>query len=204
MRPPGCSRCLHAIVCFAGAALASPTLRAQSSDSTHSPLVFMAGVTMQAPKDVNGKPQCTDLGLPCETPRTMPDFGLTVEAAWIALDNLLLVADGSIYGNSWVDNTGTNQMNRVRAVLGGFRLRTDRLQPWHDGQRMRAFAQLLAGSEVSTVVPTRTAVQPGIGIEVETSHPQLRVRAQLDYRWTQGGPRNLSTDRFLLGAVLVP
>lgn len=183
------------------------TAQATRADTLHSRFDVAAGIAINAPKDVNQRPLCTDLGLPCLTPRTFPDFGLLLQVAAYPLAHIALVGEASMYANAW-DTVSTTtiadaRLNHVNALLAGPRLTTGVLHfTKKDTQGFRAFAQVLVGEERSTVVPTRFAVQPGAGIDARLSNPNMWVRVSGDYRSTRGGPRNLSTERFMAALVV--
>ncbi len=107
---------------------ASGAARAQRVDSAaFARLSVGLGVTIGGPADVNQRPKCTELGLPCETPRTMPDFGLVLQGAIRANAHATLVVEGSLYDNNWVDNSGAAAVNHVAALMAGPRLATNTL-----------------------------------------------------------------------------
>ena len=162
------------------------------------------GVTIGGPADVNQRPQCKELALPCETPRTMPDFGVVLQGAIRANAYAALVVEGSLYENNWVDASGGAAVNHVAAWMAGPRLATRTLTyaTRKDTTRFRVFAQLLAGDEASTVLPTRFAVQPGAGFDGKVRWTSAWVRIGYDYRYTRGGPRNLSGSRIQLAVVV--
>jgi hypothetical protein len=171
-----------------------------------------AGIFMAAPRDVNLRPLCTELALPCGSPRTFPDFGLALQVAAYPIDHVALVGEASMYDNRW-DTVTVNRVNsrdglrynRARALLLGPRLTTDLLHlTSQDTLGFRAFAQMLVGPEASTVISTRIAVQPGAGVDCRLKYPGAWVRVGVDYRSTRGGPRNLSTSRWMVALVAAP
>lgn len=186
-----------------------------SADQIRSRFDVAAGVTFNLPKDVNQRPLCTELGLPCLSPRTFPDFGLMVQAAAYATQHLALVAEAGTYANRW-DTVSTTSIadrreNHIGALLAGPRLVTGLIHltslfplASKDDHGFCAFAQLLVGEERSTVAPTRFAFQPGAGIDFRLSNPSMWIRVTGDYRSTRGGPRNLSTGRTMAGLVVRP
>ena len=201
-------RPLHSMVLMLSAFGA---LGAQRVDAT-------LGVTLNGPADVNVRPKCVELALPCISPKTVPDAGIVLQGAVRATDNVALVAEASSYDNEWVP-VGSNRStaNHVNAALAGIRLSTGvrvlafgqratmralSYRPRADTTRYRAFVQLLAGPEASTVVPTRTALQPGIGVDGKLGWAPGWIRVSYDYRYTRGGPRNLSGGRVLCGLVM--
>lgn len=198
-----------AAICVIGGAFASAQLVAQAvPPEDERPTADIAfGVTMNGPKDVNRPPRCTELALPCLTPRTFPDFGVAVQAAAHIGQHAAIAAEASTYVNRWDTTAAVGaplpRSNHATALLAGPRLTTGlRHLTSTDKQGYRAFAQVLAGTEASTVLPTRFAVQPGAGVDVHLSAPGLWIRVSGDYRWTRGGPRNLSGSR-VLGALVV-
>jgi hypothetical protein len=163
------------------------------------------GVAMNGPADVNQRPKCTELGLPCLTPRTFPDFGFVAQAGISVLEYAGLVAEASTYNNSWfTTSSDVATINHVGAVLVGPRVTTGTrtLRWYNDTTRFRAFAQVLGGSETSAVLPTRFALQPGAGVDGQLRWSRTWIRVAYDYRFTRGGPRNLSGSRVLFGFAL--
>src|SRR5262249_25631560 len=152
---------------------AASVLGAQTTatDSAATRFDVAAGVMMTTPKDVNQRPQCDALGLPCESPRTFPDFGLVVQAATAVQPHVALVGEVSMYVNRW-DTVAVNPVNEPRenharalragprVMTGFFRMaslshpmtRLNNKEPGKVGYRV--FAQLLAGYEASQVAPT--------------------------------------------------
>jgi len=188
--------------------VASRSLDAQvsRSDTTHTVIDAALGLTFNGPADVNQRPHCDELDLPCNTPKTFPDFGVALQLALRATAHIAIVAEVSDYANMW-DTVGVgrsaNRDNNTVGLLVGGRAMTPRLYfAGKDSLGFVLFAQLLGGSESSTVVPTRFAVQPGIGFDARLSHPGLSGRWSIDYRSSRGGPRNLSGPRAMLGLVL--
>ena len=113
-----------------------------------------AGFTMQTPADVNLRPQCVELSLPCGTPRTFPDFGVALSSAVSLGGGAALVGEASIFDNAWYSSLtrAGKESNVVRLLLGGIRL--SMVPPAVGGQKakgVRLFGQVLAGSEWSTV-----------------------------------------------------
>ena len=188
--------------------VASHPLDAQGSrsDTTHTVIDAALGLTFNGPADVNQRPVCDELNLPCNTPKTFPDFGVALQLAVHAAALLAVVAEVSDYANMW-DTVGVdrsaNRDNNTIGLLAGARVMTPRLYfAGKDSLGFVLFAQLLGGSESSTVVPTRFALQPGIGLDVRLSHPGLSGRWSIDYRSSRGRPRNLSGPRAMLGFVM--
>jgi hypothetical protein len=206
--------------CLAAITVAcAPTLGAQAADSAATRFDIGVGITMTTPKDVNQRPQCDELGLPCQSGRTFPDFGLAVQAAVTVLPHLALVTEASSYTNRWdtvaVNPVDEGRQNHVRALMAGPRVMTglyhgtslsDRTSPSRFNTLgtigYRAFAQVLVGREASDVAPTRFAIQPGAGVDVRLSYPDTWFRVTGDYRATRGGPRNLSTARAIVALVV--
>jgi hypothetical protein len=204
-----------------GMAACTSTLGAQTTtaDSAATRFDIAAGIMMTTPKDVNQRPQCDALGLPCESPRTFPDFGVVVQAAFAVQSHVALVGEASMYANRWdtvaVNPVDERRENHARALLAGPRVMTgffhmaslsrpmshlNNKEPGKVGYRV--FAQLLAGYEASQVAPTRFAIQPGAGLDVKLSYPSTWLRVSGDYRSTKGGPRNLSSGRAMVGLVV--
>jgi len=188
--------------------MSSHSLDAQlsRSDSTRTLIDAAIGLTLGGPADVNQRPLCDELNLPCNTPKTFPDFGVALQLAVHATSHVAVVAEVSDYTNMW-DTVGvgrdTQRESNTVGLLLGARAMTPRLYfAGKDTLGFVLFAQLLGGSESSPVVPTRFAVQPGIGFDARLSHPGLWGRWSADYRSTRGGPRNLSGARYMFALVM--
>lgn len=212
---------MFSTMCLVAAAACADTLGAQAfaPDSGATRFEVAAGAIATLPKDVNQRPQCDELGLPCQSPRTFPDFGWVVQGAVTTLPHVALVGETSVYFNRW-DTVAVNVVDRARenrawAFLAGPRVMTGFLHMTSLSERSgfvgakelgkigyRVFGQLLAGPEVSNVAPTRLAIQPGAGIDFKLSYPGAWLRVAGDYRSTHGEPRNLSTGRAMLALVV--
>jgi hypothetical protein len=188
--------------------VSSRSLAAQASqpDGTRTLMDAAIGFTMSGPADVNQRPLCEQLNLPCNTPKTFPDFGVALQLAVHATSHLAVVAEASDYTNMW-DTVGVGRAaqreNNAVGLLVGARATTPVLYfTLKDTVGIVLFAQVLGGSETATVVPTRFALQPGIGVQGHLPHPGFWFRESFDYRWTRGGPRNLSTVRAMFALVV--
>jgi hypothetical protein len=190
-------------LCMAGFA----TARAAGQDRTtaaETPRVDVAaGFTMQTPADVNQPPQCQILSLPCLTPRTFPDFGLSLSAAGYLDHGVAIVGEADLFDNTWYTSATKEgkQDNVVRLVLTG--VRGSVVPPAVGGRKaqgVRLFGQVLAGYAWSSVQAGRAAVQPGAGIDAKLSGgPTIRI--QVDYDIVAGTVRNLSGSRVFVGLV---
>src|SRR5262249_42436866 len=115
-----------AVMSTAGAGVLGAQTTTPDSAATRFDIVV--GVMATLPQDVNQRPQCDALGLPCESPRTFPDFGLVVQAAVAAAPRFALVGEASMYTNRWdtvaVTPAGQARENHARALLAGPRVMT--------------------------------------------------------------------------------
>jgi hypothetical protein len=183
--------------------LGAPSIRATGRRVHAGARIEIAtAMTLQTPPDVNLPPRCDALGLPCGTPRTFPDLGLTLSGGAQLSELFSVVGELSAYANLWHSSPTPDgdEINHVRAVLGGVRFRTPPL--WTGGQKpfaMRLFAQLLAGSESSSVTTRHSAIQPGMGADFYAGF--FTLRCQMDYRFVPAGDRDLSAARFAVGLV---
>ena len=179
---------------------------AQSNDVTIPPpprIELTLGVSMQTPADVNVRPLCEQQGFHCGSPKTFPDFGLSVMPA-VSLNNwMALVAEAGFYGNKWrVDASAAGQRtNNVRFVLAGVRVQSRNIRRSGGDYAFRIFAQLLAGLQASTEVRTGSAIQPALGVDAFFPNG-LGARFEWDYRFVRKEPRDLSGGRGLLGVVI--
>ena len=187
--------------------LAAPAALAAQQDADDKPARFdlALGFSIGGPADVNQKPKCIELALPCNTPKTFPDFGFLVQGVYRATTHFGFAGEASFYDNRW-DSTGVNHdySNHVSAFLIGPRVETT-ITPFPrapNPSKYTVFAQALFGPESSTSVETRTAFQPGLGIEGKISPERLSCRFAYDYRYTHGEGRNLSGGRFMLALVI--
>lgn len=176
----------------------------------------LAGLTFEAPMDVNQAPLCRVLALPCTSPRTAPDFGGTLSIAVHVADRFAVVGEFAISLNAWAAfETGcppaggstppecpVTQTNDVLSGLAGLRVRTAPISHGHDPD-MRVFGQVLVGTQASSVGPSRRAIQPGAGVDFYL-HNGITLRVEADYCFAPGGLRDLSTSRFLIGVVFPP
>jgi hypothetical protein len=189
-----------------GSAAFDAPLLAQHDAESFKRFDVALGVSLNGPADVNQRPKCVELALPCTSPKTVPDFGVALQAALHATEHVALVGEASLYGNAW-DTVGVDKAltNHVSALLLGPRFVTSLLSFGFgkDTTRYRAFTEVLAGPEASDVVPTRFALQPGAGIDFKLAPEALSVRMAYSYRYTRGAPRNLSGGRILGGVALL-
>lgn len=193
---------IRALAAVLIAASSPAALAGQAGNEPPRTVTVAVGLSFDGPADVNQRPKCTELGLPCISPKTFPDAGiaaqLTVPLWWW----LEATGDASVYLNAW-DSAGVSHEleNHVGALLAGPRLETParRLVWYRDTTRYRVFAQFLAGRETSTILPARLALQPGLGVDGKLAWPNAWFRLEWDYRSTRGSPRNLSGARLLGG-----
>jgi len=155
-------------------------------------------LTTQTPPDVNLPPLCDDLGLPCSSPRTFPDFGFALSATLPVHPRLAIVGESSVFANRWFDAART-ESTTIKAFLGGVRVQTRTFRPKHDPPA-RVFGQLLAGGQWSDLMPGRAAVQPGMGIEIGWAQSRA-VKVEFDYTIAHGPVRDLSGVRTVIGVV---
>jgi len=167
------------------------------------------GVSLQAPADVNQRPLCDRLALPCDSPRTFGDLGLALSTTIYRLRTVGVAGELSLYGNHWTSkqpncdsrhSTCTiNENNQVWAALAGIKMRTPLITRWHE--RARLFAQAMLGPELSDYGSVQHVFQPGGGFENYSANG-FGLRVQLDYRFTRNEPRNLSTGRATMWLVI--
>jgi hypothetical protein len=194
--------------------LATPA-RAQTApeitvDDFQSIAEMTAGVSVQTPADVNQRPACQDLALPCLTPRTFGDLGLVLSAAVYPGEIVGIVGELSAYSNRWASYEpncdlrhsicAVNQTNHVRAALAGLRIRTPLITGW--STRGRFFVQALAGPQWSDVGSRQRVLQPGAGYDGYLRNG-IAVRVELDYRFAPNAGHDLSGSRAFVG-IAVP
>jgi hypothetical protein len=167
---------------------------------------IVTSFSVQAPEDVNQRPACQRLLVPCTTPRTTPDGGVALTLAIFPHDLVGIVGEGSLYGNEWstYGNSCSScyvvSTNKVSAVLGGLRLRTPTLRIHRTSDGVRLFTQVLAGPEWSDETRTHYTLQPGIGLTRYVWNRTAIFHLEYDYRLSHRDPsRNLTTGRLLIG-----
>ena len=203
-------KCLLMLTLCLGAAPA----RAQTAPVVTAPdyqsiAELAAGLSLQAPADVNQRPACEDLAIPCLSPQTFTGFGVVLSAGIYVSETVGIVGELNAYPNEWASydpdcsrghsTCVVNQTNHVRAALAGLKLRT----PLIDGgtARGRFFAQALIGPQWSDVVRRQSAVQPGFGYDGYLQNG-VAYRVELDYRSLSKGVRDLSTSRVFVGMAI--
>jgi hypothetical protein len=161
-----------------------------------------AGFALVDFADVNVRPTCIELRLPCGTGKTFGDYGGLVSGTVRMSDVVSLVGEAGLYANMWQPGDSPYATaNQVRAALAGVRLSSPIFQPAHrDPQRLRLFAQLLYGVETSDAVPGGRALQPGAGVDFTTRYP-VRIRVEADYAVVEHRVRDLSAGRILVALV---
>jgi hypothetical protein len=170
-----------------------------------------AGVSMEGPRDVNMRPDCERLGLPCGSGKEFPDFGLLLSVALYPTGVIGIVGELSTYRNGWYSYGKTcayagpppcevNEINHVTSTIAGLKVRSRLLTvpaagpPAHE----RLFFQLLAGPQWSDVGPIRLAIQPGAGVDHYLRNGAT-FHFEMDYRFSPDRERDLSTIRFVVG-----
>jgi hypothetical protein len=166
----------------------------------------ITSLSAQAPEDVNQRPTCQRLVVPCTSPRTVPDGGVALTLSVFPHALLGIVGEGSIYANEW-STYGQScshacliaESNKVRALLGGLRLRTPVLRAYRSSGGVRLFTQVLAGPEWSDATQAHHVLQPGIGLDRYIWNRTAILHLEYDHRFAPHDIRNLSTNRFLIG-----
>jgi hypothetical protein len=166
---------------------------------------FVAAVTMNDFIDVNMKPTCFEMALPCLSGKTFPDVGWSLSGARAINDWLSLTGEIAVANNVWSSQLGERHPddNHVYSFMLGPRITTPFM---HKGGRdpldFRLFGQFLFGAETAEVVEGGNAKRPGVGIDMHTRSGMI-VRMQYDYTLVQQAnqPRKLSSGRLLVGVV---
>jgi hypothetical protein len=169
-----------------------------------------AGFAIQAPRDVNQPPTCEDLGLPCLSPRTVPDFCVVLMGTVYPAEIVGVAAEFAAFTNPW-SSYGTScqlvggrapstcsvrQINHGRAALVGLKLRTRLMRS--GTTHWRLFGQVLGGPQWTDVAPRRNVLQPGVGAD-DYLRNGITLHVQYDYTFAPDDTRDLSTGRFLVG-----
>lgn len=163
---------------------------------------FAVAVTMQSPKDVNVKPLCQQLSLPCISGKEFGDVGWSLSAGYSLTENVGLVGEVAGFQNTWLAaGQSRSSVNSAHSLMAGPRLAT---RFFHEGgphpNDSRVFAQLLAGLQVSDLAAAGRAFRIGGGVDVST-RTGLIVRLGMDYLFTSAPGRDLSGGRFILSLV---
>jgi hypothetical protein len=197
-------------LCLAAAPARAQTAPVITLDDFRSIADVVAAVSLQAPKDVNQRPECEDLGLPCLTPPTFTGLGFALSTALYPTALVAIVGEVSDYPNDWASYQPNcdlrhsicvvEQTNHVRAALAGLKVRTPLISG--GSTRGRFFVQALAGPQWSDIGPRQLVFQPGVGYDGYFQNG-IAFRIELDYRFAAGDVRDLSTSRVLAG-IAVP
>jgi hypothetical protein len=210
----GCRSALLIIaVCLAAAPAAAQTAPIITLDDFQSIAEIGGGVSIQGPADVNLRPRCEALGLPCSSGKTMPDGGLSLMATGYLSEIVGITGELSTYANLWLTRAPCpaysvpsaqgcpiDVNNHVRAALAGIRIRS-RLISDAGGTHWRLFGELLGGPQWSDVGPRHRVLQPGVGADDYLKNG-LVVHVEYAYRFSPDDGRDLSTGRFLVGLVV--
>ena len=104
--------------------------------------------------DVNVRPSCEELALPCTSPKTFPDFGWSLSGARAISDWLALTGEVAVANNTWYSRplaTSPGRQSRHSFTIGP-RLATPFLhKSGGDPIDFRVFGQVLFGAQVSNV-----------------------------------------------------
>jgi hypothetical protein len=197
-------------ICLAAAPVRAQTAPVVTVHELRSIADVTASISMQSPADVNQRPACQELALPCLTPQTFIGFGFALSAGVYSNDVVGIVGELSTYPNHWAayetncdrahSVCAVNQTNHVHAALAGLKGRTPLITGW--STRGRFFAQALVGPQWSDVGPRLRVFQPGIGYDGYLRNG-IAVRVEWDYRSVPRAVRDLSTSRILAG-IAVP
>jgi hypothetical protein len=209
----GCRSALLIIaVCLAAVPVAAQTAPILTIDDFQSVAEIGGGVSIQGPADVNLRPRCETLGLPCSSGKTMPDGGLSLLATGYLSEFVGITGELSTYANMWLalapcryspklpQGCPTDQTNHVQAALAGLRIRSPLI---HDvgSTRWRIFGELLGGPQWSDLGSRHHVLQPGVGAD-DYLQNGLIVHVEYAYRFSSDDERDLSTGRFLVGLVV--
>jgi len=166
---------------------------------------FVAAFTMNDFRDVNLKPTCLAMALPCLSGKEFPDLGWSLSGARAINDWLTLTGEIAVANNTWYAQLAERHYddNHVYSFMLGPRITTPFM---HKGGRdpldFRLFGQFLFGAETAEVVEGGNAKRPGVGVDMHTRTGMI-VRMQYDYTLVQQAsqPRKLSSARLLVGVV---
>lgn len=164
---------------------------------------FGAALTMQAAPDVNRPPRCSALALPCESSRTLPDFGISATAAMDSYLPVGFAVETGLFANHWrADSTRSGERtNWVRFVMAGLSARTPIFRYGNPEPRfVRGHLRALGGALVRSLGAATRVLQVGAGAD-GLIRPDLWLRIQFDFRATESRPRELSGGRAAIGAV---
>jgi hypothetical protein len=198
---------IRVVASFLGIAAAGVRVDAQTTSVAWPDRQIGLTVAMYHPSDVNQRPDCEELHVPCSSPRTFPDFGVGASYAGRVRGPVQAAVELNMYSNQWIPPhdsavAGRARANKVYAMMFGGRLTGPSIETdSRDTRAWRAFAQILIGPEWSDEVPMRVAVQPGVGVEMQLKNSTTTLQAAIDYRATGGSGRNLSTPRSSFGIV---
>jgi hypothetical protein len=206
------------VILLVGLLLSHGTLaRAQSAPSAvAAPVEVGFGLTIdRLGADVNADPDCAILGLPCthEPPSRWGGFGLDLAGSVSVSERVAVTAAATVsaYGfdsRRWIA-AHTEETNVVSAGLLGLTLRSPFGHPVAPtGEQDRAFVQILAGLEHTSITATHPVVDVTVGIDshgpLGIRHRPATVRIAIAYRASPSAWDEVSGLRFFFGVVIGP
>jgi len=195
------------MLCLGGTAVAQTSSPVVTLENYQSIAELTLGGSIQGPADVNARPTCEQMALPCESGRTFPDFGLAATLTVYSRERIGFVGEVSSYANAWFSyqnvcpNRGgpppcvADQANHVRSTLAGIKIRSHLIDD--PSTHWRLFGQVLGGPQWSDVGPVHKVVQVGVGAD-DYLRNGLVLHVEYDYRFVPTDARDLSTGRYLI------
>jgi len=172
------------------------------------PAEIAAALSLNAVQDVNVRPLCTQMALPCLSPKSAPDFGWALAGARNFTNGFAVAGELGAFNNTWDSwqsaRSTHREENGVFVAAIGPRIATrffrTRARSAPGGSVLRVFGQALVGVQASELAPTARAIQTGAGVDLATKRGAI-VRCQFDYRFVERAGRNLPGSRVLIGLV---
>ena len=162
------------------------------------------GFTMQTPPDVNLRPHCEAMSLPCGSPKTFPDFGLAATVAAWAASGFGVASEVGAWGNQWRSSSGAEgqETNWVRYAMAGPALRSRIFEYTGTAPAYaRVHFEAMAGVLGSTLGAVTRVSQIGVAFDGWTKRG-VWVRFQLDWNDASNTPRDISGGRGLISIVV--
>jgi len=200
------------MLCLAGTASAQTSSPVVTLENYQSIAEVTLGGSIQGPADVNARPTCEQMALPCESGRTFPDFGVVATLTVYPRERIGFVGEVSSYANAWFSYQSVcpyrggpppcvaDQANHVRSALAGIKIRSHLIDD--PSTHWRLFGQVLGGPQWSDVGPPHHVIQVGVGAD-EYLRNGFVLHVEYDYRFVPSDTRDLSTGRYLI-AIGIP
>lgn len=162
--------------------------------------------TLNGLPNVNARPDCEELGLPCTgSGKTVAGGGWAVVGSRNFTEHVGVTGEVGLFHNLWDSaqsiHTSHREDNVVHFVMIGPRVSSAfQSSGGRSRSEARFFGQCLIGLAGGDVVIGGRALQPGAGLDVRLPSSVI-IRIQLDYTFVPSSGRSISGSRALFALV---